>query len=245
MNLVIFALAGILLFLLFLMLNRISKTLVRKKLYRSSMMSLLPVIELVAWVAYAFWGIYVVFYGHYYYDLIVGIMAVLIIFGLAWFVFRDFLAGVLIKIEKAIDAGTYIKTPFAEGRIVKMGTLSLELVNDADETIKIPYSRLNRESLVLPPEEDDNLPNRFHVTLDATMPPEKAAGRVYAELIAMPWIIGPPPEVKIIKTPQGNWELQVKYHTHMHNQAVVVEKKIRELVTANNFGSTAILDTIS
>lgn len=234
MNLLIFAMAGILLFLLFRMLNRLSKALFKKNFYRSSMMSLLPVMELVTWVAYAFWGTYVVFYGHLYYDLIIGIMAVLIIFGLAWFVFRDFLAGVLIKIEKSIDIGQYIKTPFAEGRIIKMGTLSLELTNEAGETVKIPYSRLNRESLVLPPDNEDNLPHQFQIQLDGKQSPEKIRERVYAELIAMPWIINPLPEVKIFKAQQSHWELLVRYHTHIQSQAVAVEKKIRELLAVRD-----------
>lgn len=230
MNLLIFAVSGILLFLLFRLLNRVSNALIKKRFYRSGTMSLLPVIELVSWVAYAFWGIYVVFYGHLYYDFIVGIMAVFIIFGLAWFVFRDFLAGVLIKIEQAIDNGKYIKTPFAEGHIIKMGTLSLEITNEAGETVKIPYSRLNKETIVLPPDEDDSLPYQLHVALQKTKSPEKIRDRVFAELIAMPWIISPEPVVNILKTEQGDWELQVRYHTHSRNQTVTVEKKIRELV---------------
>ncbi len=230
MNILIFAVAGILLLLLFRILNRISKALIKKKLYRSGTMSLLPLIELVSWVAYAFWGIYVVFYGHIYYDFIVGIMATLIIFGLAWFVFRDFLAGVLIKIEQAIDVGKFIKTPFAEGRITKMGSLSLEITNEAGETIKVPYSRLNKESIVIPPDEEDSLPYQFQIALHKTQAPEKLREKVYSELIAMPWIISPTPLVKILKSKQDEWALQINYHTHLRNQTVMVEKKIRELV---------------
>ncbi len=230
MNLLIFAVSGILLFLLFRMLNRVSNALIKKKFYRSGTMSLLPVIELASWVAYAFWGIYVVFYGHLYYDFIVGIMAVFIIFGLAWFVFRDFLAGVLIKIEQAIDTGKYIKTPFAEGRIIKMGTLSLEIANEAGETIKIPYSRLSKESIVIPPDEEDSLPYQIYIALHKTKSPEKIRDRVYAELIAMPWIISPEPVVNVLKNMQGEWELHIRYHTYLRSQTVTVEKKIRKLV---------------
>lgn len=230
MNLLIFSVTGILLFLLFRMLNRISKALIKKKFYRSGTMSLLPVIELASWVAYAFWGMYVIFYGHMYYDLIVGIMAILIIFGLAWFVFRDFLAGVLIRIEQAVDTGKVIKTPFAEGRITKMGTLSLEITNEAEETIKIPYSRLSTESIVIPPDEEDSLPYQFQIGLNKDQSPAETREKVLAELIAMPWINSPTPVVNVLKTEQGEWELQVRYHTYLRNQTVTVEKKIRELV---------------
>ncbi len=230
MNLLIFAVTGILLLLLFRMLNRISKALIKKKLYRSGTMSLLPLVELISWVAYAFWGIYVVFYGHIYYDFIVGIMATLIIFGLAWFVFRDFLAGVLVKIEQAIDVGKLIKTPFAEGRIIRMGTLSLEIANEAGETIKIPYSRLSKESIMIPPDDEDSLPYQFQIGLHKDQSPIKIREMVLAELIAMPWIISPTPVVNVLKTKQGGWELQVRYHTYLRNQTVTVEKKIRELV---------------
>ncbi len=234
MMLLIFAVTGIMLFVLFRLLNRLSNALVKKIAYHRTWIAIIPVIELAAWFAYAFWGAHVIFFGHIYYDIIVGAMALLIIFGLAWFVFRDFLAGVLIKIEKALNVGQLIKTPFAEGHIRKLGTLSVELINDAGELVKIPYSQLSRETLILPPDDEDSLPHQLTLPLTSEQHPEKMRDMVYASLIAMPYIISPLPTVKLHRTINNNWELQVKYHTHMRNQAVAVEQKIREMLAGNN-----------
>lgn len=234
MKLLIFAVTGILLFVLFRLLNRLSNALVKKIAHHRAWIKIIPIIELAAWFAYAFWGAYVIFFGHVYYDIIVGAMALLIIFGLAWFVFRDFLAGVLIKIEKALDVGQHIKTPFAEGHIKKLGTLSVELINDAGELVKIPYSQLSRETLIMPPDDEDSLPHQLTLPLSGEQHPEKMRDGLYDALVAMPYIISPMPAVKLLRTKNNKWELQVKYHTHMRSQAVIVEQKIREMLAGNN-----------
>ncbi len=230
MKLLIFVVVGILLFLAFRLLNTLGKALAGKKLIQTGVKGFLPVVELVAWVAFSFWGVLIFFGGHLYYDLIVGIMAVLLIFGLAWFVFRDILAGVLLKTEKSLQPGQLLKTPVVEGRIKKLGTRSLELINEAGETVKIPYSRLSNELFILPPEDEDSLPHQLQLPIPRGQAPDSVKKQVHERLLTMPWVINPPPVVEVKKNDSGGHSLHLTFYTHILTHALIVEEKLRELV---------------
>ncbi len=227
MNWLAFILTGFILFFLFRLLMRICKAFMKKKTLREGTMALLPMVELVLWVAYAFWGAYILFGGHLYYDLIIVVMMVLLVAALAWFLFRDLLAGVLLKAEKALEPGQMIKTPFVEGKIKALGSRSLELINDDGEIVRVPYARLSNELLIVPPGNDDFLPHHVEVPLAPGQSPEKVQALVKKRLLAMPWIIDPEPVVKVVKTAGSGYAVHVTFHTYVGSQAVIVEEKIK------------------
>lgn len=230
MNLLIFTITGLFLLLLFRVLNRITKAFIRKRQLRGMLLRILPVVELVAWVAFSFWGVLVLFGQHQYYDLIVVLLAVLVIFGLAWFVFRDFLAGVLLKSEKALHPGQVIKTPIVEGKIKSMGFRNIELVNEAGETVNIPYSRLSDQLFIIPPDNEDSLPHQVKIPLVPKQASEQTKEKVYKHLMGMPWVISPAPGVQIIKHNDGHHIMHVTFYTYMRTHALIVEEKIRTLL---------------
>lgn len=230
MNVLIFALVGVILFFLFRLGFRLSNALIRKKIIRAGIQTSLPVVELLAWITYLFWGALILFGNHVYYDLIVAVMAVLIIFGLAWFVFRDIMAGVLLKTEKSLEPGQVIKTPVVEGKIKKTGTRFLELINTMGETVKVPYSRLSNELIIIPPDDEDSLPHQLLLPIASEQQAEKLKELAIEKLLAMPWIISPHPGVKLVKTSDGKHAIHVTFHTHNRTHAVLVEEKLRKLL---------------
>ncbi len=109
---------------------RIGKSFLGRNFIRRNILAILPILELALWIAYVFWGIHILFGGHIYYEFIVILMAAIIMAAIAWFVFRDFLAGVLLKAEKSLEPGQKVKTPHVEGRIKKLGSRSVEIINN-------------------------------------------------------------------------------------------------------------------
>ena len=232
MNLLIFLVAGLFVFGLFRLLARAGKVLFRRKTVRNWTLALLPFAELLIWTGYAFWGISILFGGFVYYDLILGVAAVLLLLAFAWFVFRDFLAGVLLKAEKSLEPGRFIKAPFAEGYIRSLGARSLVLVNERGEIVRIPYSRVNKEMFVLPPENDESLPHHLKLPLPpATRDPEAYKRMAEKELMAMPWITGSSPSVDIVEEEDGSYRLHLTFYTHIRSQGVMVGEKIRKALS--------------
>ncbi|GEM_PF-919089 len=230
MSLLIFIVSGLLLFVFFRLLCLMSRSLPGKKSLKTGMGRILPLLELGVWVTYAFWGALVLFGNMVYYDLITGVMAVLLIFGISWFVFRDFLAGVLLRTEKSLKPGQHIKTPFASGRIQRLGGRSLMVINESGEEIRIPYSSLSNVLLSIPPEDEDSLPHHLRMELSRDIHPGQVRRAAFEHMMSLPWIIEPAPELQLTRDQGGGFVFEATFHTHSGTQAMMVEDKIREFL---------------
>ncbi len=242
MKLLIFLVAGLIIFGFFRLLGKVATVLIRRKTFRSGILAVLPFVELLTWTGYAFWGISVLFGSFVYYDLILGVAAVLLLLAFAWFVFRDFLAGVLLKAEQSLEPGRFIRAPFAEGYIQSLGARSLVLVNARGEVVRIPYSRINKEMFVFPPEDDESLPHHLKLPIPATRDPEAHKRLAEKELMAMPWITGSSPFVDIVEEEDGSYRLHLTFYTHIRSQGALVGERIRKSLSVaadsefNQFG---------
>lgn len=231
MNLLVFLLAGLIIFGVFRLASRAGRMLIRYRPVRRYFLAFIPFAELLIWVGYAFWGISLLFGGLVYYDLVLGVAVVLLLLALAWFVFRDFFSGVLLKAEKSVEPGRYIRAPYAEGYVKSMGARSLELLNDKGELVRVPYSRFDRDLFVMPPESDESLPHHLEFPLSSGQDPEQFKLLAEKELMAMPWITGSAPSVEIIEGEDGSYRLHLTFYTHIRSQGVIVGEKIRKVLS--------------
>ncbi len=232
MNILIFILAGLLIAIAFRVLRRISQASIVRESLRNVSKKGLPALELATWIVYAFWGVHVFFGDALFLDTIVVVMVVFLLAALGWYVFRDFLAGVLIRAEKSLEPGLVLRTPSVAGKISKLKSLAIEIVNDDGELVRIPYSRLNQDLIVLPPRQEDNLPHHLEMTLLPGHSPGEIQKRLMEALLAMPWIVSPAPEVRVEKAPGGQAVLHITYHTHLRAHAQLVEEKLAEVVAS-------------
>ncbi len=230
MNILTFILAGLAIAIVFRVLRRILRAVALRESFRKAGLKGLPAIELAAWVVYAFWGVHVFFGNHLFFDVIVMAMVIILLALLAWFVLRDFLAGVLIRAEKSLEHGQVMRTSSVSGKIRKLGSLSLEIMNDAGEVVRIPYSRLNQDLITLPPQRDDNLPHHVEIAVPVGQDAGLLKKKIKVALLAMPWIVSPAPEAEVIRDADGNTALRVTYHTHMRSHASLVEERLSEIL---------------
>ena len=234
MNALYFVLAGLALFYFFRLLFRLLRAASGRKMQEQWVLRAVPFVELLAWVAYCFWGAAVIFGGYRYYEIVVGTMAVVLILAIAWLVFRDFLTGVLLRADTGFEAGKTIKTSLVEGKIVRLGYRSMEIVNAKGEKVCIPYSGLRDQAITILPDEDLQLPHQCRLALSADADPMEMREKVYDLLMSMPWVTEPPPQISIDKKEEGGLYMLVKYHTHASIYASKVEKKLQELVGVIN-----------
>lgn len=230
MSLLYLVLIGVMLFLFLQLASRFLHALAKKNAFKSAVLNFFPLVELGAWVAYAFWGAWVLFGGMRHYDLVMAVMAALLIFGISWYVFRDFFSGMMLKSEYKLEKGQVIKTPVAEGRIVGLRRRFLELENEKGEKIRIPYSRLSNQWLSLPADTEKSFAHRMVIPLTGHVEPACLKNLINQAMMGMPWIIGPPPNIKILKEEEGKAVLDIRYDLLKEEHALIVEEKIRQLV---------------
>lgn len=228
MSLLVFLITGVSLYLVFRLLTRIITTVISRTGTRTLVQAVMPIGELVAWTAYAFWGAYLMFGNFYYYHLVIGVMAVLLIFGFSWFLFRDFLAGVLLKSENSLVVGQTIKTLSVQGKIQKLGPRFMEVVNTSGEMVRIPYSRISNEMITLPPDDADNLPHHIELDLQTIESPDQIKAFILDQLVAMPWVVWPAPVVDMQSIDRGRMSVRVTYYTHERSQSMLVEDQLKK-----------------
>jgi len=209
---------------------RFLHALARKSALKPVVIKLFPLVELGAWLAYAFWAVWVLFGSMRYYDLVVGAMAGLLLFAIAWFVFRDFFSGMMLKSEYKLEKGQVIRTPLAGGQIVYLGKRFLELEGENGEKIRIPFSRLVNQWLSFPADAGKSFSYRLSVGLSGREDPVALKVIIGREMMGMPWIIGPPPQIKILKSPEDGPVLDIRYDLLKEEHALIVEEKIRRIV---------------
>ncbi len=230
MSLLYFILSGLLLFFLLKVGAKLLKALAGKHMLKNGIAKWFPLLETGVWVFYAFWGAYVFFGGISYYDHLVFAMAILLACGIAWYFFRDFFAGMIMKSECRLDVGQYIKTPDVSGKIVVLGPRFLELESDQGEKLKIPYSRLSKQWINLPSDVDKSLSNHFVIKVPDSANPMKVKSMVHQEMMGMPWVVGVPPKIKLIKDQADQTYLDVHYGLLKEEHSLLVEQKIKQLI---------------
>lgn len=210
--------------------GRLFEALPVKPAYKREIERWLPIMEGLVWVAFVFWGGYVLFGGIRHYDLLLLIMAALLLFGVAWYFFRDFFAGMMIKSDYKLRKGQYIKTPVSEGLIVRLGGRFLELENDKGEKIRIPFSSLSKQWVQLPADMQKSLSNHLVIELPDSADPVRMKSLVEADMMGMPWIIGTPPSLKARKNKDGKMVLDIRFDLLKEEHSLLVEERIRGLI---------------
>lgn len=234
MSLLYLVLVGLLLFLFLQLASRFLHALAKKNAFKPAVLKILPLIELGAWIAFSFWAAWVLFGNMRYYDQVVTVMTLLFVFAVGWFVFRDFFSGMMLRSEYKLEKGQVIKTPFAEGRIVYLGKRFLELENEKGEKVRIPYSRISNNWISIPADQEKSFSHQLALKLSGHVNPGKLKAMINQEMMGMPWIIGPPPNIKISRHQDGTPMLEIRYDLLKEEHALLVEEKIRQLVQRSN-----------
>lgn len=230
MSLLYFILSGILLYLLLKFGALFVRALAGRRPIVRFVSEWFPVIETGAWVLFVFWGAYLLFGGISFYNQLLFFMAVFLLIGISWYFFRDIFAGTVLKSECRLHEGQHIKTPFVEGLIVQLGLRYLELENNKGERVKIPYSSLSNHWINLPAQTDNTLSNHFKVRVPESVDPLKVKDEVHRGMMGMPWIVGMPPKIKLLKGQEDHVFLDIHYSLLKEEHALLVEKKVSEMI---------------
>ncbi|MFN8255193.1 MAG: mechanosensitive ion channel [Bacteroidales bacterium] len=75
-------------------------------------------------------------------SLILAIALILISVWVSWFILRDYIAGLIIKLENAHQKGEVIKSGDYKGKIIALCSRHIEIEDEDSGIVKIPYSKL-------------------------------------------------------------------------------------------------------
>lgn len=116
---------------------------------RSLLLKVLPIIETFAWIILAVWAIFnYVIEGDSKKEtgnVLFLILLIVLILLISWFVLRDFIAGIILRLEGAFDVHDFVRSAGVEGEVKKLGFRSIKLETNQGELVTIPYRGLMGE----------------------------------------------------------------------------------------------------
>ncbi|HAS39081.1 MAG TPA: hypothetical protein DCS93_01315 [Microscillaceae bacterium] len=160
---------------------------------------LLPVIEGVVWFAWVIWGVQGVFNSKGLYTIIILLIIVIVLIAMSRFAIRDFIAGVILKLEGAFNIGERIKIRDVEGRVKELGYFGVKLENFQGEIITLPYSSVSGVKRILSKSSDKIKNHTFTLQLPKKYAVTETIEKAKSTILNTPWAsITQKPHIKLL-----------------------------------------------
>jgi small-conductance mechanosensitive channel len=192
---------------------------------KNKMLGLFFWIKVASWILFSFYAIDLIFHDYPLVSRLCAISLVFILIGISWPIIRDFIYGVIIKLENAYPLNGNIKLESIEGKVKKLGARSIEIETEKGESISIPYGLMNQKISVQSNVSDSTKSSSFVITLPKTKTYKTYENQIITELINNHWSsLKKEPKVKLLKETDASYELQVTayamteyYHSSIEN----------------------------
>jgi len=217
--------SGILLSLLMRVVHRV----IFSKISKSRNRQWYQVGELAIWMLYGAWGLRIVLGDSLYYELTILLILLVIFIWISWFVVRDFIAGLVLKLNNSFQHGQYFKLGEIEGTIIFADHLQLNLQQENGVVVKIPYNKISGAIYARGDHEDQSMKYRFEVEADINAAEEDLRNRIRSAIFQTtgtrtntePRII-----LKGIENKKQRYEVQVAVLDPVYNK--LIEENVKE-----------------
>lgn len=196
-----------------------------------AIIKIIPPFEFILWAAYVFWAIYTIFSEYSFMPALLSAMGVVLSVIIGWYVIRDIVSGVVIKSENAFETGQYIKTELSEGRIKKLGYLTLELETTNGEIIKIPYSKLANQILIKPDTETDNKYALITLEIPKLHNHSVIKEKLIDAMNSTPWVIyNQAPNIQVKTGKDNNLIAEIRFISFSDEQTAYLKSFLEEYI---------------
>jgi hypothetical protein len=188
---------------------------------------LLPIVELVVWVAVLLWMVSAIYVSKNYFVL----LSMAILFALLavplFYLIRNFIAGIIFRIQNKLMPGMYINLEGIAGVVKRTGHLGLE-IEDRQRNIRvIPYYTIRSASIL----RQGNNPHLEKVTLCFTLPVtgpiRELSNKLQREVLMTPWVaVSQPPAIESISHEEGKIQVDVGVFMPDRSYADLVKERV-------------------
>lgn len=189
-----------------------------------------PILEFTIWLGFSIWVINEVLYNYAYYNIILASIFGCLILIAGWYFIRDFIAGIILKIEIPFEKNQLIRTPMAEGILKKLGYRSVELESQSGERVKIPYSQLTSKSIHLQNIDDSMQGHETTVKVSAAIPVQEVKEKISTETMLLPWAsITHLPIIKVAEQTETINTYSVHFHSLSDKHAAYISQHLNNI----------------
>ena len=225
------ALSIIILFRLFYLFNR-------KLTYSSGLKQkinyALPILELFSWIGFVTWFAKNIYYSGNYMALITFGATLILLIVPAFFIIRDFLSGVYLKLQNKITEGSSIEFEGINGKIEKTGNFGMEIIDDQGNVRNIPYNKIRSKIIT----RQGFNPNLERICLVFQFSEKTDINYVVPELkkqlLNTPWVaVSQPVIIEKVKLENGKYTISAQLYTLSRNYTEYIREKVEKNMTDN------------
>ncbi len=134
-----FLFIAVLVFACFRFINFISERIKVPSIQKTKFLHIIPVFELLMWMAYLLWIVKAIYDSRNYFALIsIGVVFALVAFPL-FMLIRDYITGIILKLQNRIVEGSYIELEETKGIVKKAGHLRMDIEDNHGNICSITY----------------------------------------------------------------------------------------------------------
>jgi len=146
-----------------------------------------PSVEALIWLIFVVRSIGLLIDDPIYYHITLGAIATVSVLCLSWFAGKDWIAGLVFKTQRVYETGQRIRIGEEQGRIRRLGYLSLDVETKNGEHLTIPYSRITGRIHGTSQPEASTRYHRFEVRTTKTQTASSTMKDLRAAILYSPW----------------------------------------------------------
>lgn len=131
-----------------MLLKKGAEFLLSEKPYKRVIETSIFYIKTASWIIFIFWSADAIFKGQPLMSRVFLAFLFCIFIGLSWSLIRDIISGIMIRTEGTFTNNSHIRIHGVEGLVRKLGYRAMEIETERGETVRIPYSIVDKEITV-------------------------------------------------------------------------------------------------
>ncbi|NJM15782.1 MAG: mechanosensitive ion channel [Bacteroidales bacterium] len=175
-------------FIVFRILNAVKYKLPVSQKIKEYVNNLLPVAELMVWVALVVWVAWKVYgTGNYFALVSIAILFLLSVVPVT-FLLRDFVAGFYLRMQNKINTGSYVETEGIKGEIKRAGPVSLDIIDSQGNICSVGYYKIR--SKVIKKQGDNQHLEKIQLVFafDGHKKANEIVPVLQAQVMSTPWV---------------------------------------------------------
>ena len=229
MKIIIVVLIGILVYVFLKVINTLNTYINKKYSKWTRKLNLIPAIELIVWLFFIFWAVDYLFKNKLYYQYLVISIVIIVVIFLAWFVAKDFIAGIVFKVQNDLQINSKIQLGKITGNIKSQHLTHIKVKTTSGQMVKIPYSRLNQEIISEISDSTTIEEYKFQLQVEKTRSKQETEEYIKFLIINSPWSnFNKKQIIKVIFEDETTFTFEVLVNALNNKHSRQLEKSIME-----------------
>lgn len=218
---------GVIIFMLFRVISLVRRKLSLTSPFKRTLFYLLPVVELLCWIALLVW-LFKDFYTSENNIALISISVLLLLFIIPSInLIKDFIIGLVLKIQNNIVENNYIEFDDIKGTILKAGHFRLEIIDKQGNTSSVAYHTISSKVLKTQSNNQNLKKIQLLFTFKETQKVNEIVSELKVQLLNNAWVaISQNPIIEDIKIKDSKLEVTAIVFS-MHESYA---EKIKEMV---------------